>query len=698
MNPAGGPKGFWMNPCAYDSNRHKVVAYAGSGNAWAYDAKANTWTNLNASGGPTNGCGADEGPVFTYDAINDVFVYIAGCNASSANVWHLTLPPLGPAPAVSLSPPSLTFSSQLVGTTSAAQVVTLTNSGNATLSITQIVASGDFAQTNTCGSSLGAGANCTISVTFIPTAAGTRTGAVKITDNAAGSPQSLGLAGTGSNAPPVLSLSTSSLSFGSQAVGNASAAQVVTLSNSGGALSISSIAVTGTNAGDFSQSNTCGSSVAGGANCTISVTFKPTAAGSRSAAVSITDNATGSPQTVSLSGTGTATPPGVSLSTSSVNFGNQAVNTSSGAQTVTLSNTGGSSLSITGIAISGTNAGDFTQSNTCGTSVGAGANCTISVTFKPTAAGSRTGTMSITDNAAGSPQSVALSGTGVVSTVSLSASSLNFSGQIVGSSSSAQAVTLSNSGSAALSISSLGVGGANAGDFSKTDNCGASVAAGGNCTINVTFKPTVAGSRVGAVTITDNAAGSPQSVSLTGAGTDFSIAAAAGSSSSATVTAGQAASYTLNVNAQNGFTGNVTVSCTRAPAQATCTVPNQVTVNGASTSVSVAVTTTAAALGVPEGPGERLPPGMWLVVATLLLSLVVAVKLAGSRAVRPVHVAIPGLALLSLGMLMSGCSALVSTTKPPSPQGGTPAGTYTLTVTGNAQGAARTNNLTLIVK
>src|SRR6266850_1915925 len=404
MNPAGGPKGFWMNPCAYDSNRHKVVAYAGSGNAWAYDAKANTWTNLNASGGPTNGCGADEGPVFTYDAINDVFVYIAGCNASSANVWHLTLPPLGPAPAVSLSPPSLTFSSQLVGTTSAAQVVTLTNSGNATLSITQIVASGDFAQTNTCGSSLGAGANCTISVTFIPTATGTRTGAVTLTDNASGSPQTVALSGTGTATPPVLSLSTSSLSFGSQAVGNASAAQVVTLSNSGGALSISSIAVTGTNAGDFSQSNTCGSSVAGGANCTISVTFKPTAAGSRSAAVSITDNATGSPQTVSLSGTGTATPPGVSLSTSSVNFGNQAVNTSSGAQTVTLSNTGGSSLSITGIAISGTNAGDFTQSNTCGTSVGAGANCTISVTFKPTAAGSRTGTMSITDNAAGSPQ------------------------------------------------------------------------------------------------------------------------------------------------------------------------------------------------------------------------------------------------------------------------------------------------------
>jgi uncharacterized protein YceK len=225
------------------------------------------------------------------------------------------------------------------------------------------------------------------------------------------------------------------------------------------------------------------------------------------------------------------------------------------------------------------------------------------------------------------------------------------------------------------------------------------VAAGGSCTINVTFKPTVAGSRVGAVTITDNATGSPQSVSLTGAGTDFSIGAAAGSSSSATVTAGQAASYTLNVNAQNGFTGNVAVSCTGAPAQATCTVPNQVAVNGASTSVSVAVSTTAAALGVPGDLGERVPPGMWLVVGAMLLSLGVAVKLAGTRAPRLVRVAVPGLALLSLGMLLSGCSGLVSTTsQTPPPQGGTPAGTYTLTVTGNAQGATRSTNLTLIVK
>src|SRR5205807_4640362 len=284
-------------------------------------------------------------------------------------------------------------------------------------------------------------------------------------------------------------------------------------------------------------------------------------AGSRTGTVKFTDNASGSPQSVGLTGTGSNAPPAISLSATSLSFGSQATGNASAAQTVTLSNTGGP-LSISSMAVTGTNAGDFSETNTCGSSVAGGANCTISITFTPAAAGSRVGAVTITDNATGSPQSVALTGTGVVSTVSLSLSSLSFTGQIVGSSSSAQAVTLSNSGSGALTISSLTVGGANAGDFSKADNCGAGVAAGGNCTINVTFKPTAAGSRVGAVTITDNATGSPQSVSLTGAGTDFSIGAATGSSSSATVAAGQAASYTLNVNAQNGFTGNVAVSCT----------------------------------------------------------------------------------------------------------------------------------------
>jgi phosphatidylethanolamine-binding protein (PEBP) family uncharacterized protein len=209
----------------------------------------------------------------------------------------------GSAPAATLSPTSLTFASQTVGSTSAAQAITLTNGGTAALTITTIAASGDYAQTNTCGTSLAAGANCSISVTFTPTAAGTRTGAVTVTDNAAGSPQTASLTGTGVTAGPSAALSPTSLTFASQTVGTTSAAKPITLSNSGSAaLSITSI----TASGDYAQTNTCGTSLAAGANCSISVTFTPTATGTRTGTITVTDNAPGSPQTASLSGTGAA--------------------------------------------------------------------------------------------------------------------------------------------------------------------------------------------------------------------------------------------------------------------------------------------------------------------------------------------------------------------------------------------------------
>jgi hypothetical protein len=175
-------------------------------------------------------------------------------------------------------------------------------------------------------------------------------------------------------------------------------------------LSITSIAVTGTNAGDFAQTNTCGSSVAAAANCTISVTFTPSASGTRTASLSITDNASGSPQTVSPTGTGNG--PLASLSATSLSFGNQPYDATSTAQTVTLSNTGNATLSITSIAVTGTNASDFAQTNTCGSSVAAGANCAIAVIFTPSALGTRAASLSVTDNASGSPQTVPLSGTG----------------------------------------------------------------------------------------------------------------------------------------------------------------------------------------------------------------------------------------------------------------------------------------------
>jgi len=286
------------------------------------------------------------------------------------------------------------------------------------------------------------------------------------------------------------------------------------LTNTGGAsLTISSITVAGANSSDFSQTNTCGASVAAGANCTINVTFTPQATGSRSAAVSIADSAAGSPQSVTLTGTGIA--PAVSLSAASLSYSSQLVGTASSAQAVTLTNTGSASLTISSITVAGANSGDFSQTNTCGTSVATGANCTISVTFTPQATGSRSASVSVADNAAGSPQSVSLTGTGTAPAATLSPLSLTFASQQVGTTSSPQTIALTNSGSATLSISSIAI----SGDFSQTNTCGRSVAAGANCTISVTFTPTAAGVRTGAISVADNAAGSPQSVSLTGTGT-----------------------------------------------------------------------------------------------------------------------------------------------------------------------------------
>ena len=206
--------------------------------------------------------------------------------------------------------------------------------------------------------------------------------------------------------------------------------------------------------------------------------------------------------------------PSVSLTSSTVSFGNQLVASSSPPEAVALSNTGTGALSIASITITGANSGDFAQTNTCGASVAAGASCTISVTFTPSATGTRTGALTINDNAKDSPQTASLTGTGVVVVVSLSASSLSFGSQLVGTSSAAQAISLSNTGSTALTIGSIGI----SGEFAQTNTCGASVAAGASCAIDVTFTPTATGTRTGTLTVNDNASGSPQTVALTGTG------------------------------------------------------------------------------------------------------------------------------------------------------------------------------------
>ena len=417
-------------------------------------------------------------------------------------------------PAVTLAPTSLSFGNQTLNTPSATQPVTLTNSGTTTLSITNIAASAQYSQTNTCGASVTAGANCTITVTFTPTATGSQPGTITITDNAPGSPHTVNLSGTGTNVTaPAVTLAPTSLSFGNQTLNTPSATQPVTLTNSGTAtLNITTIAASA----QYSQTNTCGASVAAGANCTITVTFTPTAAGSQPGTITVTDNATGSPQTIPLAGTGVA--PGVNFSPTSLSFGNQNLNTTSAAQPITMTNGGASAVSITSIAASA----PYAQTNTCGSSLAAGGNCTISVTFTPTVAGSQPGTITFTDSAAGSPQTVGLSGTGTtpgVTTASLSPTSLTFSNQQINTTSSSKTVRLTNTGTVALTVTSI----VPSGNFTETNNCGASISPGFNCTISVKFSPTTVGALTGAITITDNATGSPQVVPLTGNGANITL-------------------------------------------------------------------------------------------------------------------------------------------------------------------------------
>jgi hypothetical protein len=304
---------------------------------------------------------------------------------------------------------------------------------------------------------------------------------------------------------PAVTLSPSSLVFGKQNTGAASAPQKIVVTNFGTAsLSFSNIGIQG----DFAQNNNCGASLPGASSCTISVFYTPRVTGAETGTLTITDNAFTGKQTVALSGTGTA--PVVGISPASLVFLPQAINSSSGVQLVFLSNTGTGPLvfSGSGIAVSG----DFTEVNDCGGVLAAAKDCLIAVTFKPAAAGTRTGSLSVTSNAA--LQTVSLTGTGASAAPAIRASpeSLVFSPQLINLKSSAQTVTLTNSGATAVSLTSTTV----SGDFAKAGSCPASLGTGQSCTLYLTFTPSAAGTRSGTLTFTLSSG--TLAVALTGTG------------------------------------------------------------------------------------------------------------------------------------------------------------------------------------
>ncbi|MBI4902607.1 MAG: choice-of-anchor D domain-containing protein [Acidobacteria bacterium] len=444
-------------------------------------------------------------------------------------------------PAVSLSATDISFNGKMVVfTTSGPKGETLTNSGTASLSITSITASGDFAAANDCGSSLAPGNKCKITVTFTPTAAGSRNGVVTIVHNAPGNPHMITLSGTGVEPATV---SPTSLSFGSRVVGVAGSTLGLKLKNNQTvALNIAGI----TASGDYFATNDCGVSLAPGATCTINVSFIATAMGVRSGLLSIIHSAILSPEVIPLSGTGIVN---LTLS-SSLNFGSQTVGVTGSAQTATLTNSSSIPIAITSIVSSG----DFTQTNTCGVSLAAGGSCTISVRFSPAATGARTGAVTITDAATNSPQVLSLTGNGVAPPVTVSPGSLTFDRQLAGTESAAKSVTMTNTGNG--NVNNIAVG--TTGDFQQTNNCPASLASGASCVINVYFTPTAPGNRIGSVTISNSAGNSPQVVSLSGFG--YALTTIQVTPADPTIWFGQTKQFTATGSYTDGTTQNLTNS------------------------------------------------------------------------------------------------------------------------------------------
>ncbi len=284
-----------------DGNLYGSTACGGStglneGTIFQISTSGGTLNTLHTFSG-TDGAFPFAGPV---QAGNGTFygTTVGGGTDSYGTIYSLALAQGGPA--VTLSPTSLTFAKQVVGTTSAAKTVTVTNSGTATLDISIVTTSANFAVSkNTCGATLAPGKNCKVSVTFTPSEVGQVTGTLTFTDNAPNSPQTVALSGTG--IAPV-TLTPASATFGKQKVGTTSKPKTFTLTNNQSE-TLTGIATSIT--GDFAvASTTCKTTLAAKGKCTISVTFTPTQTGTRTGELTVSDSASNSPQTSTLTGTG----------------------------------------------------------------------------------------------------------------------------------------------------------------------------------------------------------------------------------------------------------------------------------------------------------------------------------------------------------------------------------------------------------
>jgi len=435
----------------------------------------------------------------------------------------------GAAPAVTLAPTSLKFTG-LAGSTTAAKTVKLTNSGVGPLTISSIVASGDYAETDNCVSSspLAQGASCTISVTFSPSVTGTVPGAITVSDNGVnGAPHRIPLSGVGQ---VTIGVYPTSLTFSSTAVGSTSTAQIVTVTNN----STSAQNISWAAGGDFSAvaggATPCGSTVNASSACTLSVTFSPTTNGLNGVVkggLAVSDTATGvpfNPQSVNLTGNATggpATNP-LTFSPTSLNFANMAIG-STKSTTAQIANASTSSIMLSSVTASGEYSVTPSGANPCtsGLVLAPRGKCGITVSLTPSSGGSILGSVTVADNATSGPnvQTYNLAAVGYWP-ITLSPASLSFPTTAVGTTSSPLQMTVTNYSTAAVTLNGLVA----SGDFSVVSVGSTPCLAGtvlnpvGKCTLGVSFSPTVTGAISGAVTVSHTAPDGPQVGALTGTG------------------------------------------------------------------------------------------------------------------------------------------------------------------------------------
>jgi len=426
------------------------------------------------------------------------------------------------------------------------------------------------------------------------------------------------------------------------------------------------------------------------------------------------------------SGGQAAVGPVLSPSALSLTFPDTVTGQKSTSQSITLTSSGDQAVSFQSVSVTGANASDFQESDNCVSTVVLQPkhSCSIFVIYAPTSVGTSQATLNVMDSAVGNPQQYGLNGTGVAPPpltpgVTLNpAGTFNLAGTTTqGTTAAPQNLTVSNTGTGPLHVTAIGVSGLNSGDFSVAgSNClGAAVAAGTSCSVPVTFGPLAAGIRTTTLSITDDAANSPQMVTINGtAVTAVTIVAAAGATLSASVSAGQMAQYNLQATPGAGFSGTLTFACSGAPTGANCNAPSVTVTNGAPVTFTVTVTTSGSSGVVPTARRTiRSWPADYMVAAMLLMMLLAFWFYPRKREWREVSAdAIDWqrvVALACLALLMNGCgggsSASSVQPSPPPPPVITPSGTYTLTVTPSATPASSTKSfplspisLTLVVK